>query len=44
MSATAIFSRNRIYHSVFAVVFLVAMVLWESYSLEGILDLVGGDS
>lgn len=42
MSAAAIFVRNRTFHAVFAVIFLAAMVLWQRFSLGGILEEVAG--
>jgi hypothetical protein len=44
MSAIGIYVRNRTYHSLFAVVFLIMIVLWLSYSITGILSVVAGDA
>lgn len=43
MSAIGIYVRSRTCHSVFAVVFLITIVLWLSYSISGVLAIVAGD-
>jgi len=40
MSAIGIVVRSRTYHSLFAVVFLITIVLWLSYSISDILSVV----
>jgi hypothetical protein len=44
MSAIGMYVRSRIYHSLFAVVFLISIALWLSYSISGILAIVAGDA
>ncbi len=44
MSAIGIYVRSRTYHSLFAVVFLITIVLWLSYSISDILSIVAGDA
>ena len=43
MSVIGIFVRNRTYHATFAVVFLIAIALWLSYSIGPVLRIVSGD-
>ena len=43
MSAIGMYVRSRIYHSLFAVVFLIGIALWLTYSISGVLAIVAGD-
>ena len=42
MSAIAMFSRSQKYHSIFAVVFLIGIAVWQGYAISGILENVAG--
>lgn len=44
MSAIAVFVRSRVYHGLFALIFLFAIAVWISFSIEGILAIVQGDA
>jgi hypothetical protein len=44
MSTIAMFVRNRTYHAVFALMFFGTIVLWLTYSINGILAIVSGDA
>ena len=44
MSTIAMFVRNRTYHAVFALMFFGTIVLWLTYSINGILAIVAGDA
>lgn len=44
MSAIAMFSHSRKYHSAFAAIFLIGIVTWQGYAISGILENVSGGS
>ena len=44
LSAIGIYVRSKTYHSLFAVVFLITIVLWLSYSIPGVLSIVARDT
>jgi hypothetical protein len=44
MSAIGMYVQSKTYHSLFAVVFLIMIVLWLSYSISGVLTIVAGDA
>jgi hypothetical protein len=43
-SIIAMYVRNRKYHGIFAPVFLMAVLLWIGFSIEGILEIVASDA
>jgi hypothetical protein len=44
VSVIAMIVHRRTYHALLALIFLVSIVLWQIYSIAGILEIVGGDA